>query len=187
MVFSPLATSIDFVLADGTSVHVRPIVPADAPALVAFHRGLSPETIRRRFFSAHPRLSETEAAFFTTVDSIDRNAFVATQAGALVGVARYDRISPTSAEVAFVIDDAHQAHGIASLLLECLAAAAADQGITTLEADTLADNRPMLSVFRHVGSDVTAHWDQGVVHVKFVVDAARQRPMAASAPVAVAV
>ena len=35
----------DVVLADGGTVHLRPITPADADRLVELHAGLSPETI----------------------------------------------------------------------------------------------------------------------------------------------
>ena len=43
-------------------------VSDDGDALVAFHATASPDTIYRRFFSAHPRLSETEVERFTHVD-----------------------------------------------------------------------------------------------------------------------
>ena len=62
--------------------------------------------IRRRYFSAHPRLSEFELERFTTVDHHDREALVAVVDGEIIGVARYERtMAPTDAEVAFVIAD----------------------------------------------------------------------------------
>jgi hypothetical protein len=91
----------DVVLADGGTVHLRPIGPDDADRLVEFHSGLSPETTYFRFFAPHPRLSESEVHRFTHVDHRDRVAFVAELAGRIVGVGRFDRIPGSgTAEVA---------------------------------------------------------------------------------------
>ena len=51
------------------------------------------------------------------------------------------------AEAAFMVDDAHQGEGIATLMLEHLAAIARSNGIERFTAEVLADNRPMLAVF----------------------------------------
>jgi hypothetical protein len=64
--------STDALLADGTVVQIRPIEPSDAPGLERFHAALSPETIRMRFFTPHPRLSAAELELFTVVDHRDR-------------------------------------------------------------------------------------------------------------------
>ena len=56
----------DAVLADGGTVHLRPITPADADGLVEFHAGLSDRTIYFRFFSPRPRLTPREVQRFTT-------------------------------------------------------------------------------------------------------------------------
>jgi hypothetical protein len=44
----------DVVLADGGSVHVRPLGPDDTDRLVVFHAGLADETVFGRFFSRKP-------------------------------------------------------------------------------------------------------------------------------------
>jgi acetyl coenzyme A synthetase (ADP forming)-like protein len=157
----------DAVLADGGTVHVRPITPEDGPALVAFHTGLSQETVYLRFFSAHPKLSDNEVERFTHVDHDKRMALVATLRGRIIGVARYDRREEGSedAEVAFVVADEHQRRGIGTLLLEHLAAFARTRGIKRFCADTLPQNQPMQDVFRRAGFSEKAHFDQGIVNV----------------------
>jgi GNAT superfamily N-acetyltransferase len=140
------------VLADGTTVQVRAIRPDDDDALRAFHSRLSPESIVLRFFSAHPRLSDAEVQRFTHVDGVDRVALVAEHGPEIVAVARYDR-SPgrDEAEVAFVVDDAFQGHGLGTILLQRLAGTARSHGIRWLVADTLSENFRMLHVFRDAG------------------------------------
>ena len=154
----------------GTTVSVRPIRPDDARRLVAFHQSLSPRTVYMRFFSPHPKLTEREVHRFTHVDYADRLALIAELEGDLVGVARYDRLAGTTeAEVAFVVADNWQHHGIAAELLELLARAAWLCGIDTFTAATLPDNRDMLHVFRHSRFDVTTHVGGGVVEVRFPI------------------
>jgi GNAT superfamily N-acetyltransferase len=155
----PTRWVVDALLRDGAAVSIRPIRPADGPALAAFHDSLSEETSYRRFFACKPHLSRHEVEHFTTVDYRDRMAFVAVLGAALIGVARYERTPGTDeAEVALVVADAHQGRGLGSLFLEYLAAAAGERGITRLIAETLSTNRQMLAVLRASGyPEVIAH------------------------------
>ena len=41
----------------GDTVHLRPIRPDDGRLLTEFHEHLSPQSVYRRFFFMHPRLS----------------------------------------------------------------------------------------------------------------------------------
>ncbi len=153
----------------GTTVHVRPIRPDDAERLADFHRLLSPQSVYFRFFSPHPRLSHTEIEWFTHVDYADRLALVVEVEDVLVAVGRYDRISGTEAEVAFVVADAWQHHGIATLLLELLAQAAWMCGFDALVASTLPENRDMLHVFTHSRFNVSMRFDDGLISVRFPI------------------
>lgn len=154
----------------GTTVHVRPIQPDDAPRLVSFHQGLTSRSVYRRFFSIHPRLSDAEVQRFTRVDYVNRLALIAEVDGRLAAVARYDRSPGTSeAEVAFVVADDLQHHGIATLMLELLAHAAWRSGITTFIASALADNRDMLDIFSHSRFDVRTSLEGGIVEVRFPI------------------
>ena len=149
---------------------VRPIRPEDAKRLVAFHRHLSPHSVYLRFFSFHPELSEAEVSRFTTVDYEDRLALVALDGDRLIGVGRFDRApGEAEAEVAFVVADEYQHHGIGSLLLDELVRAARQRGIDTFKADTLAENRAMLDVFHHAGFPVVSRIEYGTVGLRFPI------------------
>ncbi len=156
---------------DGGTAHVRPIEPADGPALVAFHGRLSPDTVYSRFFSVKPALDEAEVRRFTHVDHDARVALVAELGDRLVGIARYDRTTnEREAEVAFVVADEHQGRGIGTILLEHLAAAARERGITRFVAETRADNRRMLDVFQAAGFDERTRYESGTVHVELAIE-----------------
>jgi len=154
----------------GLRYHVRPIRPDDAARLVTFHRQLSPHSVYMRFFTFHPTLSDAEVARFTNVDYVDRLALVATVGDSLVAVGRFDRVPGTAeAEVAFVVADDYQHHGIGSLLLDQLAHAAWQRGVEAFKADTLAENSAMLDVFRHAGFPVTSGIEYGTVTLRFPI------------------
>ncbi|HET7486712.1 MAG TPA: GNAT family N-acetyltransferase [Acidimicrobiales bacterium] len=168
---APAHWACDVVLVDGGSVHIRPIERADGPALVRFHEGLSPETVYLRFFAPKPTLSQALADHLTDVDHDDRVALVAEVGGLLVGVARYDREPGTHcAEVAFVVADRHQGRGIGTALLEHLAAAARERGVTSFVADALTRNHRMLEVFRTAGFEERTAPDGEVTHVELLIE-----------------
>ncbi len=150
--------------------HVRPIRPDDAARLVEFHRHLSPQSVYMRFFTFHPTLSHAEVARFTTVDYVNRLALVATAGDRLIAVGRFDRVpGETEAEVAFVVADEFQHHGIGALLLDELARAARQRGVEVFRAETLAENRTMLDVFRHAGFPVSSGVEYGTVTLRFPI------------------
>lgn len=158
-------------LTDGTTCCVRPIEPADAEAIMAFHERQSRESIYFRFFSPRPRLSSDEIRHLTTVDGIDRMAFVADRDGELLGVARYDRYGDRpDAEVAFFTDDQYHGRGIATLLLENLAAYAREVGIARFEAHVLPSNRRMVRVFTQAGFAASSEFADGVIEVSLDIE-----------------
>jgi acyl-CoA synthetase (NDP forming)/RimJ/RimL family protein N-acetyltransferase len=160
----------DVVLRDGGTAHLRPVTPLDAEALQRMHVAQSPESTFLRFFSPMPRLTETLLKQFTVVDHTNQVAIVALIGGEIVGVARYDRLDHRQAEVAFNVSDAHQGRGMGSVLLEHLAAAARERGISRFVADVLPQNLKMVAVFREAGYAVTDHFDRGVVELAFDID-----------------
>jgi len=139
-------------LRDGSTARIRLVQPDDGPAIVALHGRLSAESVRLRFFAPHPTLSEAEVERLVAHTEPDHMALVAERGGQLIAVAQYDRDpGEDEAEVAFLVDDAFQGLGIATLLLEHLAALALTNGIRRFVAVTLSENRAMRDVFRHVG------------------------------------
>lgn len=170
----PARWEADVVLRDGATVHLRPIRPGDAAGISELHKRLSAETIYFRFFSPLTSLSPRMLERFVNVDYLDRFALVAELGTELIAVGRYERLptaprGETEAEVAFLVDDAHQGRGLGSLLLEHLAAAAKHAGITRFLADTLPENRRMLAVFHEAGFGEERTFADGVVRVAFPI------------------
>ncbi len=171
MTDAPRHWEADVVVADGGTVHLRPIRPSDADAIVAFHGGLSQRTRYLRYFSAYPRIPERDLQHFTNVDHHDRVALVAELGKQIIAVGRYEHAADSpDAEVAFVVADEHQGRGIGSVLLEHLAAAARERGVGRFMAVVLAENQAMIRVFRDAGYEVTRQLEHGEVTLEFAVD-----------------
>jgi acyl-CoA synthetase (NDP forming)/RimJ/RimL family protein N-acetyltransferase len=159
---SPWASSV--VLGSGDTAFIRPLTADDKPALAEFHRRQSPESIYRRFFSPKPELSEKELEHFTAVDMVDRAALVVESHDEFIAWASYERWpGRDEAEAAFMVADDRQGEGIATLLLEHLAAIAHANGIQRFTAEVLGDNRAMLAVFAKAGWPLQRRFDSGVV------------------------
>jgi GNAT superfamily N-acetyltransferase len=143
------------------------MAPDDGARLIAFHEGLSANSIHNRYFAVHPQLSDAEVEHFTHVDGRDRIAFVATAGSLIVGVGRLERLPGTDdAEVAFVVADAHQRQGLGTRLLEHLERAARPLGITHFIAETLFSNTAMLRLLHH-RDRCSEHVEGGVVKVRY--------------------
>ncbi|MGW7366200.1 bifunctional acetate--CoA ligase family protein/GNAT family N-acetyltransferase [Streptomyces sp. NPDC054841] len=164
----------DVVLRDGGTARIRPITTEDAERLVSFYEQVSDESKYYRFFAPYPRLSAKDVRRFTHHDYVDRVGLAATVGGEFIATVRYDRINadgmPASApadeaEVAFLVQDAHQGRGVASTLLEHIAAVARERGIRRFAAEVLPANNKMIKVFTDAGYTQKHSFEGGSVHL----------------------
>ncbi|MEE1760732.1 MULTISPECIES: bifunctional acetate--CoA ligase family protein/GNAT family N-acetyltransferase [unclassified Streptomyces] len=172
----PAHWEADVVLRDGGTARIRPITVDDAERLVSFYEQVSDESKYYRFFAPYPRLSAKDVHRFTHHDFVDRVGLAATVGGEFIATVRYDRIGadgmPASApadeaEVAFLVQDAHQGRGVASALLEHIAAVARERGIRRFAAEVLPANSKMIKVFTDAGYQQQRSFEDGVVRLEF--------------------
>ncbi|MFJ9247308.1 GNAT family N-acetyltransferase [Streptomyces sp. NPDC101776] len=172
----PAHWEADVVLRDGGTARVRPITADDAERLVSFYEQVSDESKYYRFFAPYPRLSAKDVHRFTHHDFVDRVGLAATVGGEFIATVRYDRISADGraasapadeAEVAFLVQDAHQGRGVASALLEHIAAVARERGIRRFAAEVLPANNKMIKVFTDAGYTQKRSFEDGVVRLEF--------------------
>ncbi|MGD9960133.1 GNAT family N-acetyltransferase [Nocardioides sp.] len=156
-------SSADVLLTDGSIALLRPVRPDDGPALHALHHQVSDENYRMRFFGLERRTGDE---YVEHVLRDNTPAMVLEVHGRIVALATAEATGPGAAEVAFLVEDGHHGQGIGSLLLEHLAAAARDRGISTFEAEVLGDNYPMLGVFTDAGYTFRRGTAEGVVTVR---------------------
>lgn len=162
-------------LSDGSTILVRPIEPADQHELKLGFRHLGALSRYERFRGPTDELTPSQLAYFTEVDHDTHEAVVAVDArtGEGVGVARYirDRDDPQQAQLACTVIDAWQRRGVASILVERLAARARAAGIERFRAVLIVTNTRARRLLAHVADEIDESRYGGVVEIK-----ARLRP-----------
>ena len=161
----------DAPLADGGTVHLRPVLPDDDERITAFHARQSPDDVYYRYFTSMPRLTPRMLDRLTRVDYVDHMGFLALLGDEVVGMASYD-VWPQRgvAEVAFMVDRDHQGRGLGTLLLEYLVVAAREAGVPSLVAMVLPDNRRMLRMFQRAGFEAHTTFEDGVIEVGLALE-----------------
>jgi GNAT superfamily N-acetyltransferase len=164
-------------LADGGEIVVRPIEPGDAHDLaVGIHR-LSALSRFRRFRAPIDHLSPARLTELTDVDHESHEAMVAFDAatGEGIGVARYVRApeDPAQAEFTCAVLDRWQRRGVATALIERLAARARAVGIERFTAQTVVGYEPARRLVAHVADVISERRAGGTLEIGGVSRGAR--------------
>ena len=156
-------------LADGSTVEIRPAGPADFDAVKAMHEAMSPDDAYLRFFGFSRTAAETEARRMCREPRPGQVALLALVEGQVVGCGSYETIrgeEPDKAEVAFAVADRMHHKGIATLLLEHLVSYARSHQITTFTGQT-PPRTPRCSGVRRRRAAGTPPGLNGVVDLTF--------------------
>ncbi|GAA2429099.1 hypothetical protein GCM10010191_47960 [Actinomadura vinacea] len=149
-------------------VRFRPYGIGDRERLRGMSDRLSPQSLYTRFWSGTPRIPEHYLATLAALDHWDREAMIALLDGELIGIAEYarDRARPWRADLAVLVADPWQRHGLARALVAYLAPLAERRGITGFDAEVILENRGAMGAIQHgwpavrpVGADGAARYD----------------------------
>jgi acyl-CoA synthetase (NDP forming)/GNAT superfamily N-acetyltransferase len=159
-------------LADGTTMTIRPAGPEDYEAVRQLHEAMSPDNLYFRFFSASRASAEWEARRVCLRDAPGLVALLGLLGDEVVGVASCEMTADaTAAEVALAVADGMHGRGVATLLLEHLVSLARARGLKVLVADVLPDNYAVLRVLSDAGLAVRRKLGNGVVELSMPVPA----------------
>jgi RimJ/RimL family protein N-acetyltransferase len=166
----------DLMLRDGRCVHIRPILPEDAPALEDAIAHADDDTLRSRFLGWSPVIDETMLRHLVEVDYQHRLALVALDdAGRGVGIARYEGAPGDDvAEVAVAVSRAWRRVGLGSGLFMLLAQAALERGIRRFRALCLVDNEDVIGLLRASNLPYRTNVSKGVVETELELVAGPQ-------------
>jgi len=167
----PTQYTRSFALRNGTAVRIRMIRPEDEPAMVRFHRKLSEQTVRLRYF--HP-LQYTERVAHERLVRIcfsdyDRDlALVAeleqpSQDGErdIIAVGRLSKLpGKNRGEFALLVGDQWQGQGLGTELLTMIVQVARDEKLSRVGADILPENVEMQGVARKAGFSLDKRYDE---------------------------
>ena len=167
-------------LADGTRIWIRPLVPSDAAVLAAEFAEADEDTLYKRFFNPSFELTEERLRYLTEIDYEQHLALAAMSTDEPdadgIAIGRFAARSETDVECAIVVKPEYRRLGIAKILLDRLAPAAAARGYKTMSATYLADNAGAQGLLESCGFVLVADEGDGVVDVSLDLVAAASGP-----------
>lgn len=162
-------------LKDGQGVLLRMATPQDVDRVERFMAGLSRETLALRFMGGVSCVSRKFVDDLCHADPRLRACLLAVEGEGederVLGLGNYVGDGGSVAEVAFMVADEYQGHGISTLILERLGGLAAGSGYVGFEAEVLFENEKMANVFRDSGFETSRALEGGIIHVSFPLSA----------------
>jgi acetate---CoA ligase (ADP-forming) len=138
-----------------------------------FFASLSRESKFHRFFSVSQPSDRSVDSFCDNTDPHVRLTLVVSRLVQgdfhIIATGSYVARDQASAEIAMTVDDKFQGKGIGTLLLERLALLAVMNGFRHFWALTMAENKPMLDVFRNSGFELRTKASDGYVEIDLSV------------------
>jgi len=173
------STATRWNMKDGTTVLIRPIRPDDEPMMARFHQTLSEESVYFRYFQlvqlsqrvAHDRLQRQCFVDYTrdTALVVERLNPL-TNIREIIAVARMNKLRDLNeAEVAVIVSDAYQKHGLGTQLVGLLIEIASHEKLDRLVASILPENRGMQHVFESLGFQLHYSVEEHVVQAELLV------------------
>ncbi|MGY6022691.1 bifunctional acetate--CoA ligase family protein/GNAT family N-acetyltransferase [Streptomyces spinosirectus] len=148
----PSGPSVHALLADGTTVCIRPVTPGDHVQLQGLYEEMSPENLRLRFFGVSRRSAEMAADRACAAPRPGYRALLAERSGQVIGLAEYDTGGTgTEADMSIAVAEGLHHRGVGTLLVEHLVSTARAEGVTAFTADALSENREVLRLFADLG------------------------------------
>ena len=160
---------------------LRPLAPADAPALIEFFASHTPETVHDRYGYSISGMSPERASALVGVNQAWDLALGIFEAGpsgeSLDAVGRFCRDPDgRGAEFALVVRENRRHLGMGSLLLKKLIEVAAGRGLERLWAQISADNPAMLDLARSLGFALSQDEERCLRAVRSLRPAAKPKP-----------
>jgi acyl-CoA hydrolase/RimJ/RimL family protein N-acetyltransferase len=165
---SDIATS--HVFKNDLRVDFRAIKPSDVEDMRRLFYRFSDTAVYYRYFSPIKTMPHAKMQEYVNVDFGRCLSIVGLVKdigeGRIIAEGRFVReLQRPYAEVAFVVDESFQGHGIATFMLRMLIRLAKERGLKGFTAEVLSSNKSMLKVFEKCGLPVEARVVEGIYEV----------------------
>jgi acetyltransferase len=157
----------------GDLVTIRPIQAEDEPLMIKFHERLSDHSVYLRYFQMIGLSQRTQHDRLTRVCFIDYDremALVAehrdlqTDERRIVGLGNLGRARGSNeGEVAAVVSDDYQGHGLGTELMRRLVQVARAEKMERVVGSTMLENKPTIAMLKRVGFQVRVNFKDQVV------------------------
>ncbi|MFJ9717092.1 GNAT family N-acetyltransferase [Streptomyces sp. NPDC101213] len=144
--------AVHALLADGTTVRIRPVLPGDHDQLEGLYQEVAAEHPRRGEPAGRDRSAGTAADLACAPARPGHRALLAEAQGNVLGLARYDTDgAPDAADLFVAVAAGLHDRGVGTLLVEHLVSAARSDGVTTFTADALGEDPEALRLLAGLG------------------------------------
>ncbi|MGP8289103.1 bifunctional acetate--CoA ligase family protein/GNAT family N-acetyltransferase [Vreelandella zhanjiangensis] len=156
-------------LKNGWQVEARPIRAEDAPLITTFHRQLSEESIRFRYFHNKSNLTQRDLSILSHINYDRQMAFIAEHQHAdgskqMLGVVRvWNDPDNIRTEFSVIIRDDLQGLGIGSLLMKKMIDYCTHIGTLEMIGKIMVDNHPMRALMKHLGFKCRYNMEEQVI------------------------
>ena len=156
-------------LKNGWQVEVRPIRAEDAHLITTFHRQLSEESIRFRYFHNKSNLTQRDLSILSHINYDRQMAFIAEYLGddgskEMLGVVRvWNDPDNIRTEFSVIIRDDLQGLGIGSLLMKKMIDYCTNIGTLEMIGKIMVDNHPMRALMKHLGFKCRYNMEEQVI------------------------
>ncbi|MDM8539487.1 GNAT family N-acetyltransferase [Desulfococcaceae bacterium HSG9] len=156
---------------DGEKVSIRPAKPVDVRRIQEHLYNLDTNDVISRFFHERTSFMQEEAKEVSQIDYVNNLTIIALVGefgfGQVVAVGEY-LLEPSinMAEVAFSVSKSYQGKKLGKILMQKLASAARENGISGLIAYTSPSNRGMINLFKTLPYKTKTIYDSDMLEMK---------------------
>ena len=157
-------------------IFIRPVVPSDAQAMVAFFKELSPRSIYYRFFSPLKQLSRDMLIKLSQIDYDREVALVAlapaSAGGKMIGMARIIFLPDRqTGEFAITLADYWHGKGVGAALLKRCLDFAKRCGLKSVYGLVMSENTQMIKLGKKLGFVAQKNFDSYDTELRIELDA----------------
>ncbi|MBN2251319.1 MAG: GNAT family N-acetyltransferase [Candidatus Altiarchaeota archaeon] len=151
----------------GMQIKIRPVRISDEPLLKDFFYSVSEDSMYHRFISARKDMPHDRLQDYAVIDYEKEMVLLAVLETdgkeEVIGMGQYNiNEDYHTAEIAFLVKDAHQKKGVATELLKHMTYMAKKKGLLGFTAEVLMDNKPMMEIFEEAGYTVGKKLKEGI-------------------------
>lgn len=163
-----------FKLKNGLEVLLRPIMPEDEPLVSAFHKELSENSVRQRYFefiSLDKRIAH-ERLIRICFNDYDRELAIVAQVTdskgpQIIGISRLSRLKSLDVgQLTMIISDAYHNQGLGSKLIQHLLSIAKKEDFKKISANILFENEGMIKICKKSGFELHEQENSPIVRAE---------------------
>ena len=163
-----------WIMKTGGEATIRPIRPEDEPRLIKLHEALSDRSVYMRYFQPLKLSQRTAHERLTRICFIDYDREMVLVAEheksdirELIAIGRLNKLhGRQEAEMAVLVADRFQHHGLGAELYRRLLAIAREEGIRRVISVILAENHDMLTICQKLGFQLHSDLEDGTVRAE---------------------